>query len=358
MNNRNPSLLVAEDEPFNREILLNHLKANGYENIVVVKNGTEALEQIEKAAFDLILLDILMPGVNGDEVLKSIKSNMATRDVPVIMISGNQDMDSIVKCIELGAVDYIRKPFNPTLLQARIKACLDNKRLRDQQESYVRQMKAEKKRADALLSVILPAEIARELSHRGKVQPRRYENVGILFCDIVGFTSFCDGRSPEDVVTFLQALFEKFEEIVDDHGLVKIKTIGDEFMATAGLLRPLEDTFLATVKCGLDMIAAAEKIPPHCEVRVGVHQGSVVGGVVGRQKYQFDVWGDCVNVAARMVTTGTPGSVTMVHESWLRVEEYCRGRMMGNVGVKGKGTMQVVECFGIRDGKSLTAHRS
>ena len=119
-------------------------------------------------------------------------------------------------------------------------------------------------------------------------------------------------------------------------------------MAAAGLLSANLAPLMSAVKCGFDMVAAARELDPHWEVRIGVHCGPVVAGIVGRQRYQFDVWGDTVNTAARMASCGNPGTVTMVHDAWLRVQDECEGRMVGPVDVKGKGQVDVIECYGLR----------
>ncbi len=342
------SLLVVEDNEFNVKIVMRMLEKDGYTEVAVAENGVKALEMIRDGRFDLVLLDIEMPEMDGVEVLQSLKSDMRLREIPVIMISSVEETDLIVKCIELGADEFVRKPFNPTFLRARVSASLEKKRLLDQQASYVNQMKAEKKRSDELLSVILPSAAANELKTHGKVQPRRFDNVALLFCDIVGFTAYCDKNSAEDVVSHLQALIERFEDIAVTHEMEKIKTIGDEFMATAGLLSANLAPLMSVVKCGLDMVTAARELDPHWEVRVGVHCGPVVAGIVGRLRYQFDVWGDTVNTAARMASYGNPGTVTMAHDAWLQVQDEFEGRMIGRVDVKGKGQVDLIECYGLR----------
>ena len=343
------SLLVVEDDEFNIRILNRFLEHDGYQDVKVAGNGREALELVRSMPFDLVLLDIEMPEMDGLAVLRELKSDMRLRDIPVIMISGIDEVDNVATCIELGAEDFVRKPFNPVLLRARVGACLEKKRLTDQRASFHNQMKAEKKRADELLNVILPADAANELRANGKVTPRRHENVALLFCDIVGFTKFCDEHSPEEVVSHLQALIESFETITDKHEMEKIKTIGDEFMTTAGLLLANLSPLLSAVSCGLDMIVAARELEPYWEVRVGVDCGPVVAGIVGRQRYQFDVWGDTVNTAARMASHGNPGTVAMTHDAWLRVQDDCEGRMVGRLDVKGKGEIDVIECYGLRE---------
>ncbi len=183
------SLLVVEDNEFNVKIVMRMLKKDGYTEVAMAENGVKALEMIRNGRFDLVLLDIEMPEMDGIEVLQSLKSDMRLREIPVIMISSVEETDLIVKCIELGAEEFVRKPFNPTFLRARVSASLEKKRLLDQQASYVNQVKAEKKRGDELLSVILPSAAANELKTHGKVQPKRFDNVALLFCDIVGFTA-------------------------------------------------------------------------------------------------------------------------------------------------------------------------
>ena len=348
MNDHTGSLLVVDDNEFNLKLITRHLNMEGYTNVEVAKNGREALELMRGKDFDTVLLDIEMPEMDGYAVLGHLKADMRLRNVPVIMISSVEEIDSVVKCIELGAADYLPKPFDPVLLRARLGACLEQKRLRDQETSFIDQIRTEKRRADELLGVLLPSAAASELKASGRVQPRRYENVALLFCDIVGFTAFCDKHGPEDVVSGLQSLFEEFEDITRRHDMEKIKTIGDEFMSTAGLLRPNVAPLLSAVRCGLDMAKAAGAMENGWQVRIGIHQGPVVAGIVGRDRYQYDVWGDTVNIAARMTGPGAPGTVAMTYETWLHVQGDCEGRSLGPVDVKGKGRVEVVECYGLR----------
>ncbi len=198
-----PALLVVDDNEDNRYTLTRRLKRQGYENVAVAADGREALEVLAEGAFDLVLLDIMMPDVNGYEVLERMKADERLRDVPVIMISALDEIDSVVKCIELGAEDYLPKPFNPVLLKARVRASLEKKRFRDQEALYLERVETEKRRADDLLHAILPSGAVRELKATDQVQPRRYEDVTVLFCDIVGFTRYCDQHAPEQVVAEL-----------------------------------------------------------------------------------------------------------------------------------------------------------
>jgi adenylate cyclase len=347
VNGNGPAILVVDDNEDNRYTLTMRLRREGWETIVEAQTGRQALELMAERRFDLVLLDIMMPEMNGYEVLEHIKTDMALRDVPVIMISAVDEIESVVRCIELGAEDYLLKPFNAVLLRARIGACLEKKKLRDHEACYLERLEAERRRADDLLHAIFPPGAVQELKASNTVRPRRYEGVAVLFCDVADFTAYCERNPPEQVVAELQALVERFEEIADRHGLEKIKTVGDAFLATAGLLRRAEHPVLAAVRCGLEMVEAARSHSPFA-VRVGIHHGPVVAGIIGRRQYQFDFWGDTINTAARIVARAPVGTVVMSAPTWLAVRNRCRGRSHGSVEFKGKGKVELVECLEVR----------
>ncbi|MBI2876400.1 MAG: response regulator [Candidatus Tectomicrobia bacterium] len=341
-------LLIVDDNEINRDMLSRRLQRQGY-TVVVAEDGRQALEKIQEQPFDLILLDLMMPEMNGYQVLEHLKADPILRHIPVIMISALDEMDSVVRCIEIGAEDYLPKPFNPVLLKARIGACLEKKRLRDREVLHLEQIEAEKKRADELLHVILPHEIVEELKATDTVRPRRYENVAVLFCDIVDFTGYCNGRHPEEVIAHLRELVESFEALALRYDLEKIKTIGDSFMAAAGLLKPVANPMLNCVKCGLEMISTAQQMSARWNVRVGIHMGPVIAGVVGHRQYLFDLWGDTVNTAARIESHGVNGSVNVSREAWQWIADQCQGQSIGPVFLKGKGEVELFRVDGLRD---------
>jgi DNA-binding response OmpR family regulator len=343
-------ILIVDDNDVNLDMLGRRLERQGYA-VVAATNGRQALELVREREFDLVLLDLMMPEMNGFQVLAHLKSDAALRHIPVIMISALDEMQSVVRCIEIGAEDYLAKPFDPVLLKARIGACLEKKRLRDREVSYLQQIEAEKARADALLHVILPDEIVEELKATNQVRPRRHESVAVLFCDIVGFTPYCATRTPEEILRHLQELFEAYEELAARFHMYKIKTIGDSFMSTAGLIEPVARPVLNAVSCGLEMVEAAHAQSAHWDVRVGIHCGPVMAGVVGRRQYLYDLWGDTVNTAARVESHGVKGSVCISGEAWPLVTDTFEGESLGLVPVKGKGTMEIVRVLGRRPGK-------
>lgn len=348
MSAREPILLVVDDNEGNRYTLMRRLQRDGYSELEEAENGLQALELMQLRRFDLVLLDITMPEMNGYDVLAAIKSDMDLRDIPVIMISALDEMESVVRCIELGAEDYLTKPFDAVLLKARVGASLEKKWLKDQESVHRQRVEDERRRADELLHAMLPKAAVHELKSQNTVAPRRFEDIAVMFCDIVDFTSYCDLHPPEEVVAHLQALVSRFEELSDEHGLEKIKTVGDAFLATGGMFREVDNPVLASVRCGLRMASAATELEAGWQVRVGIHSGPVVAGIVGQRQYMFDIWGDTVNTAARVVAEADPGSVVVSGSTWQHLRDHCQGRSMGFLPIKGKGNLELVECEGLK----------
>jgi adenylate cyclase len=331
-------VLIVDDTPTNVAVVSGLLKdsfrtkvATNGEKALAIATGTDKP--------DLILLDVMMPGMDGYEVCRRLKDSPATRDIPIIFLTAKTEELDEEKGFDVGAVDYIHKPFSGPIVLARVRTQLAL------QEALIEAQEA-RKQADQLLHALLPKKAADEIRSIGTVIPRRYENVAVLFCDVTNFTAYCDKHEPEEVVSRLDALFIIFERIAAKHGLEKIKTIGDGFMAAAGLLHQVDDPVGRAVRCGLEMMTST-LIDAHLdwEVRVGVHAGPVVAGVVGQERYQFDIWGDTVNVAARMVGMSAPGSVAATKAIFEQIATSFDGEELGELNVKGKGSIAV---FGLR----------
>ena len=335
------AILVVDDNEDNRYTLVRRLEREGYRNLATAVDGREALDRLAAGLFDLVLLDVMMPELDGIETLARIKADPGLRHVPVVMISAATDLERVVRCIELGADDYLPKPFNRVLLRARVGACLERKRLHDREASHLAEIEAQRRRADELLHVILPAPAVGELKASGAVRPRRHEDVVVLVADVVGFTAFCEGRPPEEVVANLDLLVRSFEDLTARHGLEKIKTTGDALLATAGLLVETGDPVMAALRCAAASVEAARGLPRPWALRAGVHVGPVVAGIVGRQKFSFDLWGDTVNVAARLAALGASPGVHLSPAAWERVRGRVRASSLGLVQVKGRGEMEV-----------------
>ena len=326
-------VLIVDDTPTNITVISGVLKdlcrtkiATNGEKALAIASGPEKP--------DMVLLDVMMPGMDGYEVCRRLKENPKTADIPVIFLTAKGDADDEEKGFEVGAVDYIHKPFSAPIVLARVKTQLA---LRDAL-SQAQDAQAE---ADQLLHALLPKKAADEIRSFGTVIPRRYENVAVLFCDVTNFTAYCDQHEPEDVISRLDALFVIFERVAAQHGLEKIKTIGDGFMAAAGLLQEVDDPIGAAVHSGLEMASTLIDAQLDWDVRVGVHAGPVVAGVVGQERYQFDIWGDTVNTAARMMAMGVSGGVAVTEEIWNQASAEFEGEPLGELDVKGKGLVAV-----------------
>jgi class 3 adenylate cyclase len=339
-------ILVVDDIEDNVFTLARRLRQFLDPEITSASNGIDALEELAARPCDLVLLDVQMPRMDGLSVLERIKSDMSLRDVPVIMVSAIDDFDTVLRCIKLGADDYVQKPFNAELLRARVEAALERKRLRDQESRFLEQLQTEKSRVSELLRSILPAAIVEELRAIGRPKAKRHDDVVVLFCDIVGFTEYCDRNPPEQVVGELETLVAAFEELVERHGLEKIKTVGDAFMATAGLLKHVENPALSAAECATAMVDAVNCHPAGWHVRIGVHQGPVVAGLMGRRSFVFDLWGDTVNVAARVAARAEPDTVVLTGTMWPLLARRSRGRSLGFVDLKGKGRTELVHYLG------------
>jgi adenylate cyclase len=307
-----PAILIVDDNEDNRYTLQMLLEADGHERIASASGGNDAMTLIEKQNFSLVLLDMMMPDLNGDEVLRMIKSNPDTRDIPVVMISADTDTDKISKCIELGADDYLPKPFNPTILRARIGSVLRRESLRVLESEYVSKVEQEKRHSETLLRNILPPEIAIRLRN-GESIADHYEDATVLFADIVGFGKITARMKAYEIIGCLNLLFTEFDRLAEEVGVEKIKTIGDNYMAVAGIPTPRPNHARTATKLALDMIKAAgrlhSRLPVPFSIRVGLHSGPVMAGVIGTSRFAYDVWGDTVNIAARMEAASQPNRV-------------------------------------------------
>src|SRR5215470_7869034 len=156
-----PVVLIVDDNDYNRFTLSMRLESCGYGNILTAENGREALEKMRSGPVDLVLLDIMMPELDGYAVLAEMRADVALRDIPVVMISALEDINSVVRCIELGATDYLTKPFNPVLLKARVDNCIEKARYKAQEAAHLARIENEKRRADELLTTVLPRFLVR-----------------------------------------------------------------------------------------------------------------------------------------------------------------------------------------------------
>src|SRR6266699_3479587 len=232
-------ILVIEDEPANIQTLSSLLKERGYQ-INIATNGRQALEVLERIRPDLILLDIMMPEMDGFETCRRIKASTALREIPIIFLTAKTDTSDIVRGFELGAVDYVPKPFNAHELLARVNTHLTLAHLHRENER--------------LLLNVLPASIANKLKQQVGIIAERFDDVSVLFADIVGFTPLSARLSPTELLELLNGVFSGFDELAGRYGLEKIKTIGDAYMVAGGLPEPHPDHLAAMAMLALAML--------------------------------------------------------------------------------------------------------
>jgi adenylate cyclase len=336
-------ILVVDDNASNRDVLERRLMREGHQ-VVTAANGAAALELVGNAAFDLILLDLIMPEMSGFEVLRRLKAAAHTGDIPVIVISALDEIDSVVRCIEAGAEDYLTKPFNPILLRARIGASLEKKWLRDREKQFLADLEQEKARSETLLLNILPQSIVDRMRNGEMVIADSVSEATILFCDLVGFTTLSAELTAGRTIEFLSKIFSAFDRLASDHGVEKIKTIGDAYMVAAGIPDAQSDHADRIAALAPRMLEAVSAIAGatglDLKARIGIHSGPVTAGVIGTHKFVYDVWGDTVNTASRMESHSLPGRIQISAATRALLGDRFRVESRGLIEIKGKGTME------------------
>ena len=348
---KDAAILVVDDSRLMRIVLTKALRELGFTNISEAVDGREAIKKLSEGSYELMLLDMEMPEMNGIEVLIAKNTVPKLKEVPTIVISATEQVDLAVKCIEAGAEDYLLKPPNNTLLRARVTTSLEKKRLRDmdrilfarlQEEKEL--VEIEKEKSEHLLLNILPGTIAGRLKAGEKTIANGHQIVSVLFADLCGFTKLSRKTSPADLVSMLNEIFTTFDDIVKNHGVEKIKTIGDCYMLVGGLPNPRDDHAHAVADTALEMVQALERINKNRDIdlamRIGIHSGPVVAGVIGKIKFTYDIWGDTVNVASRMESSGLPGKIHISEQTMAELNSQFNLEERGMVECKGLGQVK------------------
>jgi class 3 adenylate cyclase len=345
-------VLVVDDSRTLRKVLVRELRQIGPMQIEEAADGVEALEILQARTFDLVLLDMEMPELDGLGVLTALKDSGQLSGLPVIVISSAEEIDKTVKCIEMGAEDYLPKTFNPILLRARILSSFEKKRFRDLEKDYLAQLQKEKEllqmeqmKSERLILNILPKPIAERLKKNEKNISSSYEDVTILFSDLVGFTQMSSLLTPSDLVALLNDLFTRFDKRAESLGLEKIKTIGDAYMAAGGVPVPRADhaDIVADMALGMleDLAEFNRDKQMSLQMRIGLNSGPVVAGIIGFTKFSYDLWGSTVNVASRMESSSVIGKI--------QISPSTAKALSGRFDLQGR---EVIEVKGI--GKVLT----
>ena len=346
MANSGARLLIADDNKVNRLLMSRSVELQGH-RCALAENGRIAMEKLRAEPFDLLLLDIEMPEMDGFAVLEQLKTDAALRDIPVIVTSSLEGMDNIVRCIGLGAEDYLPKPVNAILLKARIGACLEKKRLRDEQRELVRRFAT--------------SEVAQDLQQSGFALGGKRVRASVMFSDIRGFTAMVESQPPEETIELLNTYYTLMFDAISSQGGVVNQMIGDGLMALFGAPLPLDDCATSAVAASLEMVAlieqfnlertAAGKAP--IRIGIGIATGEVVAGYTGtQQRATYTCIGDTVNLAARLEAH------TKVATRGILVDEATHQALggslpteaLGEVELKGKAA--AVKVFAIEVGTS------
>jgi class 3 adenylate cyclase len=285
-----------------------------------------------------------MPDLSGYEILGRNQALLKERNIPVIVVSSLDEQETVYKCLESGAEDFVTKPINFMILAARINSALDRKYLLDREEEHLARIESEKQKNEELLLNILPQPIAMRMKANEYLIADSVEECSILFADIVGFTPLSQSLGPIKIVAMLNQIFSEFDDYCEEIGVEKIKTIGDNYMVACGVPTPDPEHAIKTVKMALRMLQFIQALPEiegnNISMRIGVHSGACVAGVIGKKKFVYDLWGDAVNTAGRMESHGIPNAIHVSEETARLLEHVFDLKERGITNIKGIGDLK------------------
>ncbi len=371
INNSEYIILAVSDNPEILKIIESSFKdeVQSY-SIMSHPISGEVFDVIEKQKPDIILLDIdYEENTKGLDLLLDLREFELSMQIPVlVMSSSNRDIE---RAVLFGAGDFLKIPFDKLELTVRVKSLLSLFRLIEgikgqaddlakqssELEKKNAQLEKEKNKTDELLQNILPYEIAEQLKNKGWVKAKKYRMVTIMFTDFKDFTKISSELEPEEIIKELGVYFKKFDEITENHFIEKIKTIGDAYMCVGGL--PLRNK-----SNPIDIVLAAMEIQRFMkdynaprkakglkvwELRIGIHTGKVVAGVIGTKKFAYDIWGDAVNTASRLESAGEPGKINISGETYKYIKDYFICTYRGKIPAKNKGEIDMYFVEGLKE---------
>jgi class 3 adenylate cyclase len=332
-------ILIAEDEFIIATDIAKILERLSYKVIGTCRNGKEVVDKAVELKPDLILMDVMLEGkTSGIEAAEEI---MSSNDIPVIYLTAFADSATLEKAKLTEPFGYILKPFDSRTLHTSIEMALYKHEINKKLKSRTEELKAEQEKSELLLQNILPLPIILELKEKGIIQPRNYDSVTILFTDFEGFTQIASSMPPEELVSELNDIFKNFDIVIQEHGLEKLKTIGDSYMVGGGF--PVENEFHAinVVKAAIEMQNIIKERSNYSKypwkMRAGIHSGKIVAGVVGKFKYSYDVWGDTVHLANNMQRQGLPGMINITKTTYNLIKEEFECEFRGTAEFVGNG---------------------
>ena len=339
-------LLVVDDNKVNRLLLARSLELQGH-SIASAENGRVALEMLRRESFDLVLLDMEMPEMDGFQVLEQLVNDRRLRDLPVIVTSSLEGIANVVRCIELGAEDYLSKPVNPVLLKARIGACLEKKTLRDQQKELMRRFAT--------------PEVAQDLQDSGFALGGKLVDASVMFSDLRDFTPLAESQTPEETIELLNTYYALMFDAISSHGGIVTVMMGDGLMSVFGAPVPLPDHCENAVRAAQEMVELIELFnvereaaaKPRLRIGIGIASGEMVAGYAGtNERATYTCIGDIVNLASRLETHTKVAQRAILIDYATRsaLSDRVRVEPLGPVPLKGK--VAAVEVFAVEAGKS------
>jgi len=320
---------VVDDNKVNRLLLGRSLEQQGH-TVEMAENGAQALEMMRAKPFDLVLMDIEMPVMTGYQVLEKVATDLQLRDIPIIITSALEEIDSVVRCIEMGAEDYLTKPVNPALLKARLGASLEKKRLRDQQRELIKKFAT--------------SEVATDLETSGFSLRGKFVDATAMFSDIRAFTSIAESQTPAETIELLNTYYTLMFEAISDQGGVVNQMVGDGLMAIFGAPLTQTDHCERAVKAALDMINMIQLLntdrlsqgKTEIRIGIGIASGDVIAGYTGTtRRATYTCVGDTVNLAARLE------SHTKEVNKPILIDDATRSALSNSIKVEAEGPFQL-----------------
>lgn len=397
---QNKNVVIAEDSPVQGVVLRRVLVESGY-TVHWGKNGKLGYELVEKVKPVIVITDIEMPEMNGFELCSKIKNSGFYKDIPVIICSSLSQPEDIMTGIACGADGYVTKPYDKKYLMYRVRSLLENpihsneevepivlnyagkkykivtdrlhilnmlmstyeNSIKQYNELVSAQMELKKlnqsldvsqKESQRLLLNILPAKIAEELKKTGKTDPVFFKSATILFTDFKGFTKISEQISIKELISDLDAIFREFDTITSRHRVEKLKTIGDSYMCVAGIPEVNDTHPTDMVEAAIEMREFMKNVneqkekenKPLWNIRIGIHTGPIVAGVVGKSKFCYDIWGDSVNTASRMESSGEPGKINISNTTYDQIKDKYTCEHRGKIPAKNKGEIDMYFLLG------------
>lgn len=393
INSKN-RILVVDDHPALVTLTRHKLVQKGYE-VITAQNGSCALELALREYPDLIISDVEMPLMDGFDLCKGVKAHPELKKVPVILVTSMVKTDHVMKGIVAGADNYLTKPYDDNTLFAQVEELLNNAalpalkeseelveitiegkiyqvknnfskiihlflstykntlaqnqrldRIQNEYNNANQELQMAKKEHEDLLQNIFPKNVAESLIAYGNVSAERFDDVSIMFTDFDDFSKVVPKLSPEELIECLSHYFDEFDEITERFNLTKIKTIGDSYMAAAGLPDRNETHPIDTILAALNIqkfISGKEKLGnskhPFFRVRIGIHTGPAVVGVIGKRRFAYDMWGEAVNLASRMEQNSANDQINITEETYNRVKEFFVCEPRGDIEAKNIGSV-------------------